>query len=68
MTDEEIKELRAMALQSTMNSWQDSHNIEIHIDQKNTVNGDTDIDGMTSDLVSGLREALATHGERTVLT
>ena len=64
MTDEEMKELREVTLQSTLNQWQDSHNIEIHIDQQNTVSGDTDIDGMTSSLVEGLREALDIHGER----
>ena len=64
MSDEEMKELRETTLQSTLNQWQDSHNIEIHIDQQNTVNGNNDIDGITSSLVEGLREALNIHGER----
>lgn len=67
MTSEEIKELREAALQTTMQSWQDSHNIDIRIDQNNTLQNDMDIDGMTGDLINGLREAIGIHGERTAM-
>lgn len=68
MTEEEMKELRDMALQSTITNWQDNHKIDIHIDQTNQISSDQDVDGMTSDLVEGIREAIDTHTERVVMT
>lgn len=68
MTEEEMKELRDMALQSTITNWQDNHKIDIHIDQTNQISSDRDVDGMTSDLVEGIREAIDTHAERAVMT
>lgn len=58
MTDADIKELRDAAMQETLNQWQ-SQNIVIHMENNNTISSDVDIDGMTSNLVSGLKEALA---------
>lgn len=68
MTEEEMRELRDLALQTTISSWQDNHKIDIHIDQTNQVASDVDIDGMTSDIIDGLRNAIDTHPEGMVMT
>jgi len=68
MTEEEMRELRDLALQTTISSWQDNHKIDIHIDQTNQVASDVDIDGMTSDIIDGLRNAIDTHPEGLVMT
>lgn len=62
--DEQVKDLRDMALQAAVNNWQVTHNIDIQIDQQNTISGDTDIDGMTDNLVESLRDAIAASPER----
>lgn len=65
MTAEEMRELRDVALQTTMNSWRDSHDITIKVDQNNTLSNSADIDGMTSSLLAGLRESVGISRERT---
>lgn len=62
--DEKVKDLRDMALQTAVTNWQITHNIDVRIDQQNTIENDADLDGMTSNLVEGLREALAASPER----
>ena len=62
--DEKVKDLRDMALQSAVTNWQITHNIDVQIDQQNTIENDTDLDGMTNNLIEGLREALAASPER----
>ncbi|WP_301861146.1 tape measure protein [uncultured Megasphaera sp.] len=62
MTDEEIRELRDSAMQQVISEWQQQH-ITIHIENQNNVASDVDIDGMTSDLVKGIQEAVAIQRE-----
>lgn len=57
MTDEEIKQLREMAERDVMVSWQ-QQTFNVHVNNDNTINNGTDIDGMTSDIVTALRQAM----------
>lgn len=66
MTADEIKELRDVAMQETMNTWNDQH-IIVNIENNNSINSDTDIDSMTSDLVKGIEEAIQIKQERAVI-
>lgn len=66
MTADEIKELRDVAMQETMNTWNDQH-IIVNIENNNSINSDTDIDSMTSDLVKGIQEAIQLKQERAVI-
>lgn len=62
MTDAEIKELRDAAMQGPMSEWQNQQ-IIINMENHNNVASDIDIDGMTSNLLQGMKEALAIHRE-----
>lgn len=57
MTDEEIKQLREMAERDVMVSWQ-QQTFNVHVNNDNTINNGADIDGMTSDIVNTLRQAM----------
>lgn len=57
MTDDEIKQLREMAERDVMVSWQ-QQTFNVHVNNDNTINNGTDIDGMTSDIVNELRRAM----------
>lgn len=57
MTDDEIKQLREMAERDVMVSWQ-QQTFNVHVNNDNTINNGTDIDGMTSDIVNELRRAI----------
>lgn len=57
MTDDEIKQLREMAERDVMVSWQ-QQTFNVHVNNDNTINNGTDIDGMTSDIVNTLRRAM----------
>nr|DAE44579.1 MAG TPA: hypothetical protein [Bacteriophage sp.] len=57
MTDEEIKQLREMAERDVMVSWQ-QQTFNVHVNNDNTINNGTDIDGMTTDIVTALRQAM----------
>lgn len=57
MTDEEIKQLREMAERDVMVSWQ-QQTFNVHVNNDNTINNGTDVDGMTTDLVTALRQAM----------
>lgn len=57
MTDEEIKQLREMAERDVMVSWQ-QQTFNVHVNNDNTINNGTDVDGMTTDLVTALRRAM----------
>ncbi len=57
MTDAEIKQLREMAERDVMVSWQ-QQTFNVHVNNDNTINNGTDIDGMTSDIVTALRQAM----------
>ena len=62
MTDAEIAELRDSAIQQVISEWQQQH-INITVENQNNVASDVDIDGMTSNLVKGIQEAMAIHRE-----
>lgn len=62
MTDAEIQELRDSAIQQVISEWQQQH-INITVENQNNVASDIDIDGMTSNLVKGIQEAMAIHQE-----
>lgn len=62
MTDAEIQELRDSAIQQVISEWQQQH-INITVENQNNVASDVDIDGMTSNLVKGIQEAMAIHQE-----
>lgn len=62
MTNAEIAELRDSAIQQVISEWQQQH-INITVENQNNVASDVDIDGMTSNLVKGIREAMAIHQE-----
>ena len=62
MTDAEIAELRDSAIQQVISEWQQQH-INIIVENQNNVASDVDIDGMTSNLVKGIQEAMAIHRE-----
>lgn len=57
MTDEEIKQLREMAERDVMVSWQ-QQTFNVHVNNDNTINSGTDVDGMTTDIVTALRQAM----------
>lgn len=57
MTDDEIKQLREMAERDVMVSWQ-QQTFNVHVNNDNTINNGTDIDGVTSDIVNELRRAM----------
>lgn len=61
---DQVKDLRDLALQNSVTNWQITHNIDVKIDQQNTIEKDADIDGMTNSFVEGLKEALAVSPER----
>lgn len=62
MTDEEIKELRDSAIQQVISQWQEQH-LNVTVENHNNISSDVDIDGMTSNLVKGIQEALEIHRE-----
>lgn len=62
MTNAEIAELRDSAIQQVISEWQQQH-INITVENQNNVASDVDIDGMTSNLVKGIREAMDIHQE-----
>ena len=62
MTNAEIAELRDSAIQQVISEWQQQH-INITVENQNNVASDVDIDGMTSNLVKGIREAMVIHQE-----
>ena len=62
MTDAEIQELRDSAIQQVISEWQQQH-INIVVENQNNVASDVDIDGMTSNFVKGIQEAMAIHRE-----
>ena len=46
-----------MAERDVMVSWQ-QQTFNVHVNNDNTINNGTDIDGMTSDIVTALRQAM----------
>lgn len=62
MTDAEIRELREAAVTPALAQWQ-QQNVVINVENNNNVASDIDIDGMTSDFVRGVREALSIQRE-----
>ena len=66
MTAEEIRELREVAMQGAINTWNDQH-IIVNIENNNSINSDADIDGMTSNLVKGIEQAIQLKQERAVI-
>lgn len=62
MSDEEINELRDSTMNSVLQQWQ-NQKVDINIVNNNTISNDMDLDGVTSDLVRGIREAWSAKGE-----
>ena len=58
MTDEEIRNLRDVANREAVMSWQQTH-LDVTIQNDNNISNDVDIDGMTSNIVQGLRRAFS---------
>lgn len=59
MTDQEIKELWDTMMPQSIRQWDNENTITIQINNQNTISNDTDIDGMTSNLIQGLQEVLS---------
>lgn len=59
MTDEEIKELRDVAQKDVGMNYQNQH-ITITVNNENHIASGVDVDGMTGDIVKGLKAAIAT--------
>lgn len=62
MTDEDIKALRDSAIGDTLQKWQNQH-VVINVDNTINATSDADLDGFTSNLAKGLREAITVQGE-----
>lgn len=62
MTDTEIRDMKDAALQQTMVDWQNQH-VVVNIENNNSVASDYDVDGITSNMVEGLRSAFMTSRE-----
>ena len=62
MTDDEIKEMRDVAVNNVIQSWQNK-NVVINVTNNNDVSSDVDIDGFNNDLLQGLRQAFTENGE-----
>ncbi len=63
MSDQEIQELRNMGMQKALLSWQQTHTLNLTINNNNNISGNTDIDGMTGNIVESLQAALAVSRE-----
>lgn len=62
MSQDEIDELRDIATNSVVQSWQ-SKNITIQVTNNNDIASNVDVDGFNNDFLRGLREAFTENGE-----
>lgn len=63
MTNEEIKELRESAIDKSLKKWQDANIIHIQMNNDVEINNGTDLDGFTSQIAKGLKDALTIQRE-----
>lgn len=63
MTNEEIKALRESAIDKSLKKWQDANVIHIQMNNHVEINNDTDLDGFTSQISKGLKDAFAIQRE-----
>lgn len=63
MTNEEIKELRESAVDKSLKKWQDANIVHIQMNNDVKINNDTDLDGFTSQISKGLKDAFAIQRE-----
>lgn len=63
MTDEEIKALRESAIDKSLKKWQDANIIHIQMNNDVEINNGTDLDGFTSQISKGLKDAFAIQRE-----
>lgn len=62
MTADEIKELRESAVQSAINQFNQSHVI-VNVDMDNNISNEMELDGVTSKLLDGIRNAVGMKRE-----
>ena len=63
MTNEEIKALRERAIDKSLKKWQDANIIHIQMNNDVEINNGTDLDGFTSQISKGLKDAFAIQRE-----
>lgn len=63
MTNEEIKELRESAIDKSLKKWQDANIIHIQMNNDVEINNGADLDGFTSQIAKGLKDALTIQRE-----
>ena len=63
MTNEEIKELRESAIDKSLKKWQDANVIHIQMNNDVEINNGTDLDGFTSQIAKGLKDAFTIQRE-----
>ena len=63
MTNEEIKALRESAIDKSLKKWQDANIIHIQMNNDVEINNGTDLDGFTSQVSKGLKDAFAIQRE-----
>lgn len=62
MSVDEIKELRESAVQSALNQFNQSHVI-VNVDMENNISNELELDGVTSKLLDGIRNAVGMKRE-----
>lgn len=62
MTADEIKELRESAVQTALNQFNQSHVI-VNVDMDNNISNEMELDGVTSKLLDGIRNAVGMKRE-----
>ena len=63
MTNEEIKALRESAIDKSLKKWQDANIIHIQMNNDVEINNGTDLDGFTSKIAKGLKDAFTIQRE-----
>ena len=63
MTNEEIKALRESAIDKSLKKWQDANVIHIQMNNDVEINNGTDLDGFTSQISKGLKDAFTIQRE-----
>lgn len=63
MTNEEIKALRESAIDKSLKKWQDANVIHIQMNNDVEINNGTDLDGFTSQITKGLKDAFTIQRE-----
>lgn len=57
MTKDEIKALRESAIDKTLKQWQESHVINVVMNNDVDINNGTDLDGFTTQITKGIKDA-----------